>query len=298
VSDIERDRRVHLAQAACTTESAASWGLDRIGERASVLDGEYQYEFQGTAVNAYVVDTGIDTTNSDFGGRASWGVDEIDGTQQDCNGHGTAVAGTVGGTTYGVAKKASLIAVRVLNCHGVGFDSDVVAGLEWATDNYLSSPKPSVVVLALGGKLNNALNAAVNAASASGLTTIVAAGNNHADACNYSPASAVNSITAAASDIKDHIASFTNGGTCVALFAPGEGILSDWLHGSTRSASGTSMSAAFVGGVAALILDEHHTWTPGQVRDQLNSASTKGVISGPSAAPPSPNQIVYIACDI
>ncbi|HEY2774881.1 MAG TPA: S8 family serine peptidase [Candidatus Binatia bacterium] len=302
---VEHDRKVQLAQIVCVTQSAVpSWGLDRLSERAITLDGEYQYEFTGAAVNVYVIDTGIDTTNSDLGGRASWGADEIDGTDQDCNGHGTAVAGTIGGTTYGVAKQVSLIAVRALNCKGIGFASDVVAGLEWATDNYLASPKPSVIVLSLAGKLNNALNAAVDAATAAGITTVAAAGNRHADACKYSPASATSVMTAAATDntdvvdLKDHIAPFSNGGTCVSFFAPGVGIDTDGLLGSIVSVSGTSISAAFLGGVAAQVLDEHHTWTPAQVKAHLVDKSTKGVVVGPTKAPDSPNQVLYSACDV
>ena len=301
---------VRVAQQQCTTQSTTSWGLDRISERALQLDGEYQYEFHGSGVNVYVLDTGIDTSNPDLGGRAALGVDEVDGAARDCNGHGTAVAGTIGGTTYGVAKQVSLTSVRVLNCGGVGFDSDVVAGLEWATDNYLANRKPSVAVLAFEGPPSETLNAAVNAAYQAGLGSVVAAGNDHADACNYSPASASGVLTVAASDITDHRASFSNGGTCVGMFAPGVDIPVDWLRGRTSIVSGTSISAAFVAGVAALTLEEHRTWTFDQVTQHLNGASTKGLIVEPTddcsgkgphpmvCAPPSTNAMVYSACDI
>ena len=312
VSDIEPDQIVWAAQLQCTVQSPTpDWGLNRICHRGQPVSNDgYEYEFDGSRANVYVLDTGIDTSNADFGGRAAWGVDEIDGTKHDCNGHGTGVAGTIGGTKYGVAKKVSLTAVRVLNCFGVGFDSDVVAGLEWATDNYLSNRKPSVAVLGFAGPFNKALNAAVNAAYQSGLGSIVPAGNEHADACNYSPASAAGVISVAASDITDRRASFSNGGTCVGVFAPGVNITSDWLHGQTRSFSGTSISAAFVAGVAALTLHDHPTWSFDQVTHHLNEQATKGVINETSGdctdkgpypfrcAPPSPNVLVFSACDI
>jgi subtilisin family serine protease len=316
VSGIEPDQMVWVAQQQCVNQSPVpDWGLSRICQRALPLNfDDYQYEFDGSKVNVYVLDTGIDRTNSDFGGRATLGVDEIDGakdgTKLDCNGHGTAVAGTIGGTKFGVAKKVSLTDVRVLNCGGVGFNSDVVAGLEWATDNYLSNRKPAVAVLGFEGPFSKALNAAVNAAYQAGLGSIVPAGNDHDDACNYSPASATGVLTVAATDITDQRASFSNGGTCVGIFAPGVNIASDWLRGETRSLSGTSISAAFVAGAAALALDEHPTWTFDQVTQHLNASATKGVINEPSddckatgpfpkrCAPPSPNALLFSACDI
>jgi subtilisin family serine protease len=310
VSDIEQDSMISVAQRQCIVQSATpNWGLDRISERARQLDGEYSYEYDGSPVNVYLLDTGIDTTNPDFGGRASLGVDEIGGNpHDDCNGHGTAMAGVIGGTTYGVAKKASLIAVRVMNCGGVGFDSDAVAGLEWATDNYLSSGKPSVAVLGFEGPFSKALNAAVNAAHQAGLISVVAAGNDHADAANFSPASATGAISVGATDITDRRAAFSNGGASVGIFAPGVDIISDWRHGETRSFSGTSISAAFVAGVAALILHEHPTWTPEQVTQHMYAESTNGIIdetpcddTGPPplrCAPPSPNRLLFSACDV
>jgi subtilisin family serine protease len=307
VIGIELDQLVKVAQSQCVTQTAPSWGLDRISERALQLDGEYQYELTGSSVNVYVIDTGIDTQNSDFGGRAVWGVDEIDGTKRDCNGHGTAMSGTIGGTKYGVAKQVSLIAVRALNCGGVGLDSDVIAGLEWATDDHISSGKPAVAVLGFEGPVSQALNAAVNDAYNSGLGSITAAGNDHADACGYSPASAPNALSIAATDKKDQRASFSNGGTCVGMFAPGVDITSDWLRGTTLSVSGTSISAAFAAGVAALTLDEHHTWTFDQVKQHMNEKTTKNVVNETPGkcinnpwlcAPPSSNAMLYSACDI
>jgi subtilisin family serine protease len=308
VSAIELDQLVKVAQTQCVTQSPTpSWGLDRISERAIQLDGEYQYEHTGASVNVYVIDTGIDSQNSDFGGRAVWGIDEIDGTKRDCNGHGTAMAGTIGGTKFGVAKQVSLVAVRALNCGGVGLDSDVIAGLEWATDDHISNGKPGVAVLGFEGPRSNALNAAVNDAYSSGLGSITAAGNDHSDACGYSPASAPNALSVAATDKTDQRASFSNGGTCVGIFAPGVDITSDWLRGTTFSVSGTSISAAFATGVAALTLDEHQTWTFDQVKQHMNAEATKGILNETPGkcinnpwlcAPPSPNAMLYSACDI
>ena len=217
-----------------------SWGLDRIDQRGLPLDNSYTYGNQGASVHAYIIDTGIRTTNTDFGGRASVGVDEIGDGQngQDCAGHGTHVAGTVGGSTYGVAKSVSLVAVRVLNCSGSGTYTQVIAGVDWVTAHAI---KPAVANMSIGGSKSTALNNAVASSVNSGVTYAVAAGNNSANACNYSPSSTTAAITVGATTSSDARASFSNFGTCVDIFAPGDSIVSDWNASdsaiATRSAA-------------------------------------------------------------
>ncbi len=281
VAYVERDQEM----TAFTTQAGATWGIDRIDQRALPLSGTYSYAATGSGVRAYIVDTGIRTSHSEFSGRASVGFDAIgDGRNGiDCNGHGTHVAGTVGGTTYGAAKAVSLVAVRVLNCSGSGTTSGVIAGIDWVTANAI---KPAVANVSLGGGASTALDQAVTNSIASGVAYAVAAGNGNQagiaqDACKYSPARTPTAMTIGATDKTDRKASFSNYGNCVDWFAPGVGITSAWItsDGATNTISGTSMATPHVAGVAALYLQGNPTATAQQVRDALYAATTKGAVT-------------------
>jgi subtilisin family serine protease len=274
VAYIEPDQVVQLSD----VESNASWGLDRVDQRGLPLSNSYTYASTGLGVHAYIIDTGILTAHSDFGGRASVGVDVLGGTGQDCNGHGTHVSGTVGGATYGVAKAARLYAVRVLDCGGWGSYSGVIAGVDWVTAH---RQLPAVANMSLGGGKSRAVNDAVAGSIKSGVTYAVAAGNSAADACDASPASTPAALTTAASDQTDHNASFSNMGPCVDLFAPGVGILSDWNTGSmaTKVLSGTSMASPHVAGAAALYLQSNPTASPAAVSSALLGRATAGALT-------------------
>ncbi|WP_203784514.1 S8 family peptidase, partial [Asanoa ferruginea] len=249
----------HKVRASGTQTNPPSWGLDRIDQRNLPLNQSFTYPNTASNVHAYIIDTGIRTTHQDFGGRATSGFDAVDaGAADDCNGHGTHVAGTVGGNTYGVAKGVSLVAVRVLNCAGEGTDAQVVAGINWVAENAI---KPAVANMSLGGDLSTSLDAAVTNAINSGITFAVAAGNGNAigvrqNACNYSPARVPNAITVGATQISDAAASFSNFGTCVDIIGPGVNITSSWSTSdtATKAISGTSMAAPHVAGAAALVL--------------------------------------------
>ena len=215
------------------TQNNATWGLDRIDQRNRPLSATYTYNWTGSGVTAYIIDTGIRTTHTQFGGRASNVFDAFGGNGQDCNGHGTHVAGTVGGSTYGVAKSALLRGVRVLDCNGSGSNSGVIAGVDWVRNNHIA---PAVANMSLGGGVSTALDTAVNSLSNSGVTIAVAAGNSNANACNSSPARAVNAITVGSTTSTDARSSFSNFGTCVDLFAPGSSITSAWSTSNTATA--------------------------------------------------------------
>lgn len=267
-----------------TTQNNATWGLDRVDDRSG-LDGSYTYNYDGDGVTAYIIDTGIRTGHTDFGGRASVGFDAFaDGQNgQDCNGHGTHVAGTVGGTTYGVAKNVSLVAVRVLDCGGSGTWSGVVAGIDWVTAN---AAKPAVANMSLGGGANTSVDEAVQRMIAAGVSTSVAAGNGNMggkeqDACGYSPARVPEAITIGATTQSDAKTSWSNYGACVDWFAPGYQITSAWYTGTsaTNTISGTSMAAPHVAGAAALYLSHNTSATAQQVRDALYSFTTKGIVT-------------------
>jgi subtilisin family serine protease len=286
----------HTVTISGTQTNPPSWGLDRIDQRNLPLNSSYTYPNTASNVTSYVIDTGIRTTHSDFGGRATWGTNTVDTNNTDCNGHGTHVAGTVGGTAYGVAKATRLVAVKVLNCQGSGTNAGVIAGIDWVTANAV---KPAVANMSLGGGANTSVdNAVINSINA-GITYAVAAGNGNAlgqrqNACNYSPARAAPAITVGATQNNDAAASFSNFGTCVDILAPGVSITSAWHTGdtATNSISGTSMASPHVAGVAALVLSANPSWTPQQVRDSLVANSTPNVITNVGTC--TPNQLLYV----
>ncbi|MGH8883007.1 MAG: S8 family peptidase, partial [Stackebrandtia sp.] len=239
-----------------------SWGLDRVDQRTLPLNRVYTYTPTGAGVTVYIIDTGIRTTHTTFGGRAVWGTNTTgDGNNTDCNGHGTHVAGTVGGSTYGVAKSSLLRAVRVLNCSGSGTNSGVIAGVDWVRANHI---KPAVANMSLGGGASSAVDTAVNNAINAGVTFVVAAGNSNANACNYSPARTASALTIGASTSTDARSSFSNYGSCVDLFAPGVSIRSTLPASDTATGlkSGTSMATPHVAGVAAQFLQTAPVATP------------------------------------
>ncbi len=259
------------------------WGLDRSDQRNRPLDASYSFTTTGAGVKAYVIDTGIRSTHVDFGGRAVSGFDAIDGTlpADDCNGHGTHVAGTVGGSTYGIAKAVTPIAVRVLDCNGSGTNAQVIGGIDWAIGNHQPG-QPAVANMSLGGAANSAIDTAIRNLHNDGVTVVVAAGNETADACTKSPARVGEAITVAASDINDTMASFSNGGPCVDLFAPGVGVLSAWSTNdtATNTISGTSMSSPHVAGIAARYLQANPSASPTSVATAINSGATPAKITG------------------
>jgi subtilisin family serine protease len=277
---------VTVAQAATmhtmTTQTGADWGLDRL-DAASGLDQNYSYNHTGQGVTAYVIDTGIDTSDADFGGRASVGVDATGGDGKDCNGHGTHVAGTIGGTTYGVAKGVTLKAVRVLDCQGSGTDADVVAGMDWVAQN---AAKPAVANMSLGGSKSSTVDAAAKKLSDAGVFLAVAAGNDGVDACSESPSGADGVLAVAAEDRTDTSASFTNYGSCVKVYAPGVDITSDWLAGGTNTISGTSMATPHVVGVAALYKEANGDGSQATVTDWITSHAVKDAVTDVPAGTP------------
>ncbi len=266
------------------TQTGATWGLDRIDQALLPLDARFTYTNTGAGVTVYVIDTGVKTSHREFGGRVTDGIDVIDNSlpAQDCNGHGTHVAGTIGGSTYGVAKGVSMVAVRVLNCSGSGTVSGVIAGINWVTADHDPS-ELAVANMSLGGGASMALDTAVQNSIADGVSYAVAAGNSSGNACNYSPARAPHAMTVSATNSSDGRPSWANYGTCVDWFAPGVGITSAWIGGATNTAtrtiSGTSMAAPHTAGVAALYLDMVGPQTPLQVRTALFDATTRGKVS-------------------
>jgi len=267
-----------------TTQTGATWGLDRIDQRAG-LNTMYNYTNTGTGVTAYILDTGIRFSHSEFGGRAVSGFDAVDGgSADDCNGHGTHVAGTVGGANYGVAKNVSLVAVRVLNCSGSGTWSGVIAGIDWVTAHHAAGT-PAVSNMSLGGGANTSVDNAVRNMIADGVSSAIAAGNGNQggraqDACKYTPARVSQAMTIGATDQSDRKTSWSNYGTCVDWFAPGLNITSAWYNGNTatRTISGTSMATPHTAGVAALYLEDNPGASPSAVSAALAANNTRGVV--------------------
>ena len=275
------------------TQTGPPWGLDRIDQRSLPLSNSYTYATDGQGVHAYIIDTGIRSSHTEFSGRIGAGYDAVDGgAPDDCNGHGTHVAGTVGGSTYGVAKRVTLHGVRVLDCNGSGTTSGVVAGINWVTTNYTNT-KPAVANMSLGGGASQTLDTALRNSVAAGVVHVVAAGNETADACNSSPAREPLAITVGATNSSDQRASFSNYGTCLDIFAPGVNILSSWYTGdnATGSLSGTSMASPHVAGVVALHLAGSPSASPADVAASLNNAATTGTVSDPGSG--SPNRLLY-----
>ncbi|GHE50061.1 S8 family peptidase [Streptomyces vinaceus] len=278
-----------------TQDDPPSWGLDRIDQSAKAGDKKYNYpDSAGEGVTAYVIDTGIRTTHKDFGGRATSGFDAVDNDDKadDGNGHGTHVAGTIAGTAHGVAKKAKLVAVRVLDDNGSGTTEQVVAGIDWVTQHHSG---PSVANMSLGGGADEALDEAVRRAIASGVTFAVAAGNESADAGQGSPSRVPEAITVASSTIDDQQSSFSNFGSVVDLYAPGSDITSDWNDSDTgtKTISGTSMATPHVVGAAAVYLAGHPSATPAQTAAALTAAATSGAVTNPSAG--TANKLLKVA---
>ncbi len=265
-------------------EAPPSWGLDRIDQADTKGDGKYTYpDSAGEGVTAYVIDTGVRISHKDFGGRAAYGFNAVDNNDkaEDGNGHGTHVAGTIAGTAHGVAKKAKIVAVRVLDAQGSGTTEQVVAGIDWVTKNHKG---PSVANMSLGGGADEALDAAVQKAIASGVTFAVAAGNESTDAGKGSPARVKEAITVASSTKDDKQSDFSNFGSVVDLYAPGSDITSDWndSDSGTKTISGTSMATPHVTGAAAVYLAGHKDATPQQVADALTKGATADKIGNPS----------------
>jgi aqualysin 1 len=266
---------------ATVTQSNPPWGLDRLAQTDLPLNNSYSYTSTGSGVNAYIIDTGIRRTHTQFGGRAVVGFDAIgDGRNTtDCNGHGTHVSGTVGGSTYGVAKAVRLFAVRVLDCNGSGSNSGVIAGVDWVTANHI---KPAVANMSLGGGASTALDTAVRNSIAAGVTYAIAAGNSNQNAANFSPARVAEAITVGSTTISDARSSFSNFGSGVDIFAPGSSILSSYFTSDTATAtlSGTSMASPHVAGVAARFLQNNRTASPATVRNEIVNVSTLNRLSG------------------
>jgi Subtilase family/Peptidase inhibitor I9 len=295
VAYIEADGEVH----ASVIQTGATWGIDRIDQASLPLSTTFAYNATGVGVRAYIVDTGIRLTHTDLVGRAVTGYDAVTvgGTAADCNGHGTHVAGTVGGTQWGVAKGVTLVAVRVLGCNGSGTNAGVIAGVDWVANNAV---KPAVANMSLGGGANTTLDNAVKNAVAKGVTFVVAAGNGNIfgiaqNACNYSPARVPEAITVGATTRTDAKASYSNYGTCLDIFAPGSSITSAWYTSdtATNTISGTSMASPHVAGVAALYLQGNPLAAPATVSGAITAGATLNKVTSPGSG--SPNRLLFTA---
>jgi len=288
IASIEPDAIV----TASATQASATWGLDRLDQRALPRNSSYSYNATGAGVYAYIIDTGILAGHTEFTGRMAPGYTAINdgrGTT-DCNGHGTHVAGTVGGTTYGVAKGTTLVPVRVLGCNGSGTNSGVIAGLDWVA---AQTKRPAVANMSLGGGASSTIDVAVANAVSKGVTVVVAAGNDSLSACNYSPARETSAITVGSTDSTDARSIFSNFGNCVDVFAPGSRITSAWYTSSTatNTISGTSMASPHVAGAAALYLQGAPTATPATVTNAILTSATAGKVT--DARTGSPNLLLY-----
>lgn len=281
VAYVEPDQVVTAAK---YVQTGAPWNLDRIDQRDRPLDGRYHFHFFGNTARVYVVDTGIDVGHPEFGGRAAVSFDVFGGTGLDCNGHGTMVAGVVGATTWGVAKGTGLRSVRVLDCAGSGTLSGVIAGVDWIRANHV---KPAVANMSLSGAASTSLDNAVQNLVNAGVTVVAAAGNSGGSACNHSPGRVADVVTVGASDPNDRVASFSAGGPCLDLYAPGVSITSTKAGGGTQTASGTSFAAPHVAGAAALVLDEGAGWPPAVIVARATPGRLFGV------PPLTPNLLLY-----
>jgi subtilisin family serine protease len=290
VEYVEEDGVVSLV----TTQTGATWGLDRIDQQNLPLDGNYNYNATGSGVKAYIIDTGIRATHTQIAGRVISGFTAINdglGTN-DGNGHGTHVSGTVGGTTYGVAKNVTLVAVRVLDSSGNGTNSGVIAGVDFVTSNHVAG-QPAVANMSLGGGISSALDTAVTNSINDGVTYAIAAGNESVDACTTSPARVASAITVGSTTTTDARSSFSNFGTCLDIFAPGSGITSSWNTSdtATNTISGTSMATPHVAGVAALFLETNPTASPATVTAAIINSSTPNKVTGAGSG--SPNRLLF-----
>ena len=290
VAYVEEDGVMEIS----ATQSGATWGLDRIDQRDLPLNSTYNYNFTGSGVKAYIIDTGILNSHTQFGGRAIDGYDAVDGSlpAADCNGHGTHVAGTVGGSTYGVAKSVTLVAVRVLDCNGSGSNSGVIAGVDWVTSNHAAGA-PAVANMSLGGGASTALDDAVRRSIADGVTYALASGNSNVDACSSSPARVSEALTVNSSTSSDARSSFSNYGTCTDIFAPGSSITSAWYTSTTatNTISGTSMATPHVAGVVALYLEQNGYQAPSTVNAAIINNATLNKITSPGTG--SPNRLLH-----
>jgi subtilisin family serine protease len=287
VAYIEQDAEVSIQ----TTQpvSGGQWGLDRIDQPNLPLNGSYNYTATASNVTVYLIDTGINTTHWEFAGRAAVAYDALGGNGIDCNGNATYQQGIIGSINYGVAKAVQLRGVRVLNCSGSGATSSVIAGMNWVAANAVS---PAVVNITLGMAGPNAsVNAATTAMVNAGKTVVVSAGSSNANACNFSPASALGVLTVAGSMQNDNRAPFSNYGSCVELYAPAGTITTTSINGGYATISGTSMAASFTSGVAALYLSGNPGASPAVVNSWITTNATPGVIIG--NIPPTPNLLLY-----
>jgi subtilisin family serine protease len=276
-----------------TTQPGPPWGLDRIDQRNLPMSAGYSYTSTGSGVTAYVIDTGIRKTHVEFEGRASDGFDAVDGLPaDDCNGHGTHVAGTIGGKTYGVAKGVTLKAVRVLNCQGSGTWSQVIAGVDWVKSDHVAG-QLAVANMSLGGSADPAADAAIANAIADGIVFGVAAGNSSANVCNYTPARVRSALTVAASDLNDSFASFSNRGSCVDIIGPGVNVLSAWSSSdvAVNTISGTSMATPHIVGIAARAWASDPTATASIIARRVKRQATSGVVT--SVPPNTVNKLGY-----
>ena len=291
VSFVQQNQAVEPAD---VQSNPPSWGLNRIDQRDLPLDSSYRYDTTASNVRAYIIDSGIRTTHADFGGRAVWGINTTgDGIDTDCYGHGTHVAGTVGGAQHGVAKDVTLVAVKVLNCTGTGSFAGVAAGIDWVTGQHQPG-QPAVANISLGSAgSDSATETAVRNSIADGVVYAIASGNSGSNACNFTPARVAEAITVNATTTTDTRASFSNFGTCTDLFAPGQGITSAWSTGNTatNTISGTSMAAPHVAGAAALLLSVTPTATPATIASQLVANTTANKVT--NAGTGSPNRLLY-----
>jgi subtilisin family serine protease len=287
----------------CTTQQSATWGLVRTAEEDLVLTGEYKYlGGAGSGVMTYVIDTGIYCGHNDFGNRCQWGANFVDSDDSDGNGHGTHVAGTMVGNTYGLAKSAMVKAVKVLSAGGSGSTAGVIAGVNWVVEDAIAIAKKAGKMVAkavgnmsLGGGRSTALNAAVDAAHDAEIVMAVASGNSLADACNYSPASAANAVCVSSSTNQDAMSSFSNWGSCVDIFGPGTSITSAWIGGpnSINTISGTSMASPHVAGVVAKLMHEYPAYDADKIVAEMDEISTRNKLSGVRG---SPNKLCYHGC--